>query len=94
MPPSAAICVKKTNREGFIENQAFADFRSAVISVLTQVEADVARTASGSMKGRAKMVVVVIKPSERRSYGASGGGLASSSLDESDGGSACPKLMT
>jgi hypothetical protein len=31
---------------------------------------------------------------ERRSYGASGGGLASSSLDESDGGSACPKLMT
>ena len=32
--------------------------------------------------------------SKRRSYGASGGGLASSSLDESDGGSACPKLMT
>jgi hypothetical protein len=28
-----------------------------------------------------------------RSYGACGGGLASSSLDESDGGSPCPKLM-
>jgi hypothetical protein len=31
---------EKTNREGFIENQAFADFRDAVISVLTQVEAE------------------------------------------------------
>jgi len=31
---------EKTNREGFIENQAFADFRNAVISVLTQVEAE------------------------------------------------------
>ena len=31
---------EKTNREGFIENSAFADFREAVISVLTQVEAE------------------------------------------------------
>ena len=31
---------EKTNREGFIENSAFADFRDAVISVLTQVEAE------------------------------------------------------
>jgi signal transduction histidine kinase len=31
---------EKTNREGFIENAAFADFRDAVISVLTQVEAE------------------------------------------------------
>jgi hypothetical protein len=45
------------------------------------------------MKGRAKMVVVEATVC-RRSYGASGGCLASSSRDESDGGSACPKLMT
>ncbi|MBZ9991397.1 ATP-binding protein [Mesorhizobium sp. BH1-1-5] len=31
---------EKTNREGFIENDAFAIFRDAVISVLTQVEAE------------------------------------------------------
>jgi signal transduction histidine kinase len=31
---------EKTNREGFIENEAFDDFRSAIISVLTQVEAE------------------------------------------------------
>lgn len=31
---------EKTNREGFIENAAFADYRDAVISVLTQVEAE------------------------------------------------------
>lgn len=31
---------EKTNREGFIENSAFADFREAVISVLTQIEAE------------------------------------------------------
>lgn len=31
---------EKTNREGFIESKAFADFREAVISVLTQVEAE------------------------------------------------------
>ena len=31
---------EKTNREGFIENSAFADFREAVISILTQVEAE------------------------------------------------------
>lgn len=31
---------EKTNREGFIETPAFADFRDAVISVLTQVEAE------------------------------------------------------
>jgi len=31
---------EKSNREGFIENQAYADFRNAVISVLTQVEAE------------------------------------------------------
>jgi hypothetical protein len=31
---------EKTNREGFIENVAFGDFREAVISVLTQVEAE------------------------------------------------------
>lgn len=31
---------EKSNREGFIENQAYADLRSAVISVLTQVEAE------------------------------------------------------
>jgi signal transduction histidine kinase len=31
---------EKTNREGFIENEAFEDFRAAVISVLTQVEAE------------------------------------------------------
>ncbi len=31
---------EKSNREGFIENEAFADFREAVISVLTQVEAE------------------------------------------------------
>jgi hypothetical protein len=31
---------EKTNREGFIENEAFDDFRSATISVLTQVEAE------------------------------------------------------
>jgi len=31
---------EKTNREGFIENPAFADFRDAVISVLTQIEAE------------------------------------------------------
>lgn len=31
---------EKTNREGFIESAAFADFRDAVISVLTQVEAE------------------------------------------------------
>jgi signal transduction histidine kinase len=31
---------EKTNREGFIENAAFAAFRDAVISVLTQIEAD------------------------------------------------------
>ncbi len=31
---------EKTNREGFIENEAFEDFRSAIISVLTQVEAE------------------------------------------------------
>lgn len=31
---------EKTNREGFIENAAFADFRASVISVLTQVEAE------------------------------------------------------
>jgi hypothetical protein len=53
---------------------------------------DVARAASGSMKSRAKMVVVRATVC-RRSYGASGGGLASSSLDESDGGFPCPKLM-
>lgn len=37
---SSADLREKTNREGFIENQAFADFRAAVISVLTQVEAE------------------------------------------------------
>jgi signal transduction histidine kinase len=31
---------EKTNREGFIENPAFEDFRAAVISMLTQVEAE------------------------------------------------------
>src|SRR5262249_14239471 len=31
---------EKSNREGFIENEAFEDFRDAVISVLTQVEAE------------------------------------------------------
>jgi signal transduction histidine kinase len=31
---------EKTNREGFIENNAFEDFRSAVISILTQIEAE------------------------------------------------------
>jgi len=31
---------EKTNREGFIETTAFADFRAAVISVLTQIEAE------------------------------------------------------
>ncbi|MBN9050375.1 MAG: ATP-binding protein [Rhizobiales bacterium] len=31
---------EKTNREGFIENPAFEDFRDAVIAVLTQVEAE------------------------------------------------------
>lgn len=31
---------EKSNREGFIENPAFADFREAVVSVLTQVEAE------------------------------------------------------
>ena len=31
---------EKSNREGFIENKAFADFREAVICVLTQVEAE------------------------------------------------------
>lgn len=31
---------EKTNREGFIENEAFADFRDAVIAVLTNVEAE------------------------------------------------------
>jgi signal transduction histidine kinase len=31
---------EKTNREGFIERPAFADFRDAVICVLTQVEAE------------------------------------------------------
>jgi signal transduction histidine kinase len=31
---------EKTNREGFIENAAYSDFRNAVISVLTQVEAE------------------------------------------------------
>jgi len=31
---------EKTNREGFIENSAYADFRQAVISVLTNVEAE------------------------------------------------------
>lgn len=30
---------EKTNREGFIENEAFADFRAAVVAVLTQIEA-------------------------------------------------------
>jgi len=31
---------EKSNREGFIETRAFADFRDAVISVLTQIEAE------------------------------------------------------
>jgi signal transduction histidine kinase len=31
---------EKTNREGFIENKAYADFRAAVTSVLTNVEAE------------------------------------------------------
>ena len=31
---------EKTNREGFIENEAFEDFRIAVISMLTQIEAE------------------------------------------------------
>ncbi len=31
---------EKSNREGFIENRAFSDFRDAVISVLTQIEAE------------------------------------------------------
>jgi signal transduction histidine kinase len=31
---------EKTNREGFIENDAFADFREAIISILTHVEAE------------------------------------------------------
>jgi signal transduction histidine kinase len=31
---------EKTNREGFIESEAFEDFRAAVISMLTQVEAE------------------------------------------------------
>lgn len=31
---------EKSNREGFIENPAYADFRNAVISTLTQVEAE------------------------------------------------------
>lgn len=31
---------EKTNREGFIENEAFAEFRDAVICVLTNVEAE------------------------------------------------------
>lgn len=31
---------EKTNREGFIENEAFEDFRNAVICILTQVEAE------------------------------------------------------
>jgi len=31
---------EKSNREGFIENQAYKDFQAAVLSVLTQVEAD------------------------------------------------------
>jgi signal transduction histidine kinase len=34
---------EKSNREGFIENKAFDDFRDAVISVLTNVEAEKAR---------------------------------------------------
>lgn len=31
---------EKTNREGFIENDAFEDFRAAVLNMLTQVEAE------------------------------------------------------
>ncbi|MBR0841326.1 ATP-binding protein [Bradyrhizobium liaoningense] len=31
---------EKTNREGFIENEAFEDFRAAVLNMLTQVEAE------------------------------------------------------
>ncbi|GGI34562.1 ATP-binding protein [Bradyrhizobium guangdongense] len=37
---SSADLREKTNREGFIENPAFSDFREAVIGVLTQVEAE------------------------------------------------------
>lgn len=36
----SAALREKSNREGFIENKAFEDFRSAVISVLTNVEAE------------------------------------------------------
>lgn len=49
---------EKTNREGFIENEAFADFRDAVICVLTQVEAEKSkdqknlRTAIGKGTGK------------------------------------------
>lgn len=34
---------EKSNREGFIENKAFEDFRDAVLAVLTNVEAEKAR---------------------------------------------------
>jgi hypothetical protein len=58
--------------------------RAAIPPLLARCDGvDDARAASGSMKGRAKMVVVEATVC-RRSHGAGGGGLASSSLDESD----------
>ncbi len=37
---SSGALLEKSNREGFIENKAFENFRDAVVSVLTQVEAE------------------------------------------------------
>ena len=54
---------------------------------------DGARAASGSVKGRAKMVVVGAAVGREKLWGERRG-LASSSLGESDGGFPCPKLMT
>jgi signal transduction histidine kinase len=51
---------EKSNREGFIENQAYADLRNAVISLLTQVEAekskDQRRVREASGKGTGQKV--------------------------------------
>lgn len=51
---------EKANREGFIETEAYADFREAVISILTQIEAergiDQKRVREATGKGTGKNV--------------------------------------
>ncbi|MBL8168853.1 MAG: sensor histidine kinase [Acidobacteria bacterium] len=69
---------EKSNREGFIENNQFEDFRSAVVSVLTQVEAEKIKDQKRvrEVLGKGTGQKVFLKLSELRDTLASKGMLA------------------